>query len=165
MERVVLQAVHLARRSIVVTTPYFVPDDALVDALCTAAYRGVAVRLVLPMTSDAPVVQAAGRSRYGDLLEAGIEIFEFTEGLLHAKTITVDGDFALMGSANLDIRSFMLNFEVSLLVYDENFASQVHFLQSGYVERSRPVDLHAWRRRGAWQILVDNISKLMSPIL
>ena len=109
--------------------------------------------------------QAAGRSRYGDLLEAGLQIYEFTEGLLHAKTITVDGHFALIGSANIDIRSFLLNFELALLVYDEDFASRVHFLQSGYIEQSVPVKFAEWKARGRWQVLVDNISKLMSPLL
>lgn len=165
MEKVILQAVHLARRRIVMTTPYFVPDDTLVDALSAAAFRGVEVILVLPRKSDAPVVQAAGRSRYGDLLEAGLEIHEYTEGLLHAKTITVDDDFALIGSANLDFRSFLLNFELALLVYDEDFCSRLHFLQKGYLVHSEPVKLAVWRGRGAWQILVDNISKLMSPLL
>jgi cardiolipin synthase len=125
----------------------------------------VEVILVVPRKSDAPVVQAAGRSRYGDLLEAGLEIHEYTEGLLHAKTITVDDDFALIGSANLDFRSFLLNFELALLVYDADFCSRVHFLQRGYLVHSEPVTLAAWRARGPWQILVDNISKLMSPLL
>jgi len=165
MEKVILQAVHIAQRRIVMTTPYFVPDDPLVDALRAAAVRGVEVSLVLPKRSDAPVVQAAGRARYGELLEAGLQIFEFTRGLLHAKTITVDGDFALIGSANLDIRSFLLNFELALLVYDDDFASRVHFLQRAYIEESDPVRYADWRRRGAWRILIDNISKLMSPLL
>ena len=165
MEKVILQAIHLAKRQIVVTTPYFVPADALVDALCAAAFRGVEVALVVPKKSDARVCQAAGRSRYGELLEAGVKIHEFTAGLLHAKTISVDGHFALIGSANLDIRSLVLNFEVALLVYDDDFASQVHFLQQGYIEQSEAVKLESWRKRGAWQILIDNISKLMSPLL
>jgi len=165
IEKVILQAIHVARERIVLTTPYFVPDDSLVDALRAAAVRGVNIVLIVPKLSDAPVVQAAGRSRYGDLLRAGVEIHEYTRGLLHAKTVTVDRSFALVGSANLDIRSFMLNFELSVLVYDDDFASQVHFLQASYIQDSERVSRSEWRRRGFWQVLIDNLSKLMSPLL
>lgn len=165
LEKVILQAIHVARRRVVLTTPYFVPDDALVDAMEAASFRGVEVDLVVPRTSDAPVVQAAGRSRYGDLLEAGIHVHEFTEGLLHAKTITVDGEVAVIGTANLDLRSFFLNFEVAVLVYDEEFAARVHFLQRHYIARSTPVTHAAWKERGPGRVLVDNIAKLMSPLL
>lgn len=165
IERVILQAIHVASERVVLTTPYFVPDEPLVDALTAAAKRGVDVSLIVPKKGDSPVAQAAGRSRYGDLLEAGLKIYEFRLGLLHAKTITADGDFALIGTANLDIRSFLLNFELGLLVYDEEFASQLHFLQEIYMEGSDPVTFEEWKRRGAFQIFADNVFKLVSPLL
>jgi cardiolipin synthase len=165
LERVILQAIHVAEEHVGLTTPYFVPDDALVDALRAAAWRGVEVDLVVPKVSDAPVVQAAGRSRYGELLEVGVRIYEYTAGLLHAKTVTVDHAFSLIGSANLDIRSFMLNFELALLVYDEDFASQVQFLRRSYIQSSEEVTLWDWRSRGPRKVLFDNVSKLVSPLL
>ncbi len=165
LERVILQALHVARERAVLTTPYFVPDEPLVDALTTAAKRGVDVSLVVPQKSDSLVAQAAGRSRYGDLLGAGLKIYEFRLGLLHAKTITIDGEFALIGTANLDIRSFLLNFEIALLVYDPDFVAQLHFLQQIYMEQSEPVTLEEWKRRGAFEIFADNVFKLMSPLL
>ena len=142
-------AIHLARDELIITTPYFVPDDATAAALATAARRGVAATLVLPAVNDSPFVAAASRRLYEPLLEAGVEIHHFEAGLLHAKTMTVDRDLAMIGSANLDRRSFELNFEVSLVVYDTNFASQLRLLQRSYMDRSTPVNADRWLRR-AW---------------
>ena len=105
------------------TTPYFVPDEPTVRALCNAAYRGIDVRVLVPAESDVPVAQAAGRFFYGPLLRSGVRIFEYLPAVLHAKTVVVDGSWALVGSANLDFRSFSLNFELGALVFDRAFAT------------------------------------------
>ena len=132
-------AFHTARHELILTTPYFVPDEGTFEALCTAARRGVHTMLVVPARNDSPFVASASRSYYQPLIEAGVEIHEFREGLLHAKTMTVDRDLALISTANFDRRSFELNFEISTLVFDSDFASQLRFLQRSYMSASRVV--------------------------
>lgn len=158
-------AFFTAKTELIITTPYFSPDDSTESALIISAERGVDTHLVLPARNDSKLVQAASRSRYANLLNAGVHIHEFEGGLLHAKTMTIDRELSLIGSANLDRRSLDLNFEVSLLVYDEDFASELHFLQSTYITQSTlvPVDLPAhWSvPRRLWQ----NAVSLIAPIL
>jgi cardiolipin synthase len=158
-------AFHLAQEELIVTTPYFVPDEGTRDALATAALRGVRTSLVVPKRNDSFLVGAASRSYYEPLLDAGVEIHEYTKGLLHAKTITVDRGLALVSTANLDRRSFELNFEVSLVVYDSDFASRIRFLQRSYVADSIRVDPARWARRG-WPLRIGhNAAGVLSPIL
>ncbi len=158
-------AFHTAREELILTTPYFVPDEATVIALRTAARRGVDTTLVLPARNDSPLVAAASRSFYHQLLESGVKIFEFQKGLLHAKTMTIDRDLALVSTANLDRRSFELNFEVSVVVYDTDFASQLRFVQRSYVTDSQAVDAGAWSRRPWPKVLVNNAVALVAPLL
>jgi cardiolipin synthase len=160
-----LAMIHGAREEIVMTTPYFVPDEPMKAALLNAALRGVSVTLVVPDMLDARVVAAASRSHYEDLLEAGVTILHHEGGLLHAKTATIDRTLALVTSANLDIRSFWLNFEVSMFVYDDDFAGMLRFLQTKYVGESRQIHLDEWRRRPIWRRLVDNTAQLFGPLL
>ncbi len=112
IHRVFFSAIVGARRRVWITTPYFVPDRALLVALETAAGRGVEVKLLLPGHSNHKVTQQAGRSYYTELLEYGVEIFEYLPGMIHSKTMLVDDELSLVGSANMDVRSFRLNFEV-----------------------------------------------------
>jgi cardiolipin synthase len=156
---------HVAREELILTTPYFVPDEATLAAMYTTARRGVEVTLVVPKRNDSPLVAAASRSYYETLLDAGVSVYEYRRGLLHAKTITVDRDFAVVTTANLDRRSFDLNFEVSLLVYDDDFASELRLLQRAYVSRSDPVDADAWTRRPWPARLAQNALGLLSPLL
>jgi cardiolipin synthase len=156
---------HAARKELIVTTPYFVPDDATLTALCATARRGVDTMLVLPARNDSPLVAAASRSHYEDLLASGVRIYEFQKGLLHAKTVTVDRDLALISTANLDRRSFELNFEVSVVVYDDDFASQLRFLQRGYIAESRLVEPAQWNRRLLAAKLWHNAAGTLSPLL
>jgi cardiolipin synthase len=165
LAQLALASFHGAREELILTTPYFVPGEAEVVSLCTAAKRGVRVRLVVPARNDSPLVQAVSRSHYGRLIDAGVEVFEYQEGLLHAKTLTVDRDLALVTTANFDRRSFDLNFEVSTLVYDTNFASQLRLLQRDYMVRSTLVTLaqvngRSWLRRFAY-----NAAGIFSPVL
>ena len=158
-------AFHNARKELILTTPYFVPDEATFAALCTAARRGVHAQVVVPARNDSPLVGPASRSFYEEMLDCGVEIHEFTEGLLHAKTLTVDRDLALVSTANFDRRSFELNFEVSTLVYDTNFARQLRFLQRTYIERSRRIQADRWRRR-RWPLRVaQNAAGIFSALL
>ena len=160
-----LATLYAARFEIVVTTPYFMPDEATKAALRVAAMRGVDVTVVVPEVLDAPVVAAASKAQYGDLLDAGVKILHYRDGLLHAKTVTVDTRLVLIGSANFDIRSFWLNFEITLFIYDDDFASLVRFMQTSYMDRSRPVSRDAWLRRPAWVRFRENAAQLLGPLL
>ena len=162
---VIAQALRLAQSRATFTTPYFVPDDETVSALRSAALRGVEVNVVVPRKSDHGIAQAAGRSHYGYLMEMGVRIHEYEGGLIHSKTLTVDEDFAMIGTGNLDVRSFLLNFELSLLVYDPEFTARLHFLQSSYIEKSTRLTPAQWKSRGALKSLGDNVAKLLTPLL
>jgi cardiolipin synthase len=162
---IILQTLQLARERVVLTTPYFVPDDSVLQALRAAAIRGVEVVLVVPKRGDHRLTQAAGRSHYGFLLDHGVQIREYPGALLHAKTLTMDRDFAVLGSANLDVRSLSLNFELALLVYDTDFASRLHYLQAEYLEQAESLTRARWRRRGPVRIVADNVARLVTPLL
>lgn len=165
MNELLQAAVHAAREEIILTTPYFVPDDAMLSALRTAARRGVEVTLIVPARNDSRLVAAASRGNYEGLLESGVRIAEFRKGLLHAKTVTVDRSLALVTSANLDRRSFELNFEVSLVVYDTDFASQLRFMQMSYLERSAEIDAVQWQRRPWPKRLSQNAAGMLGSLL
>ena len=163
--RVIQSAVHMAREELILTTPYFVPDDGTLAALTTAAIRGVRTIIVVPARNDSPLVALASRSFYETLLDAGVEVHEFTAGLLHAKTITVDRDFAMVSTANLDRRSFEINFEISTLIYDSDFTSQLRLLQMRYLEDCRRVDAARWAARRWPRRLAENVAGLVSALL
>lgn len=165
IQAVFVSAMHLADRELIVTTPYFVPDATLMLALTTAAGRGVETTLIVPDNNDAPIVDRAGKASYARLLDAGVRIMRYTPGLLHAKTITVDGKVALIGSANMDQRSFAINFEVTLAVYDDPFASRLRRLQTRYIEQSTPVVAEEWSDRSIASRLVNNAAALFGPLL
>ncbi|MGG5821435.1 cardiolipin synthase [Falsiroseomonas sp. HW251] len=154
-----------ARRELVVTTPYYVPDDSMQAALCAAAYRGVATTVVFPARNDNPAVAAASRSYYAELLDAGVRIFEFRPGLLHAKTVCVDGEAALIGSANMDRRSFDLNYENNLLLADATTTRAIRHRQDAWIAQSREVlreEVAAWPwPRRLW----NNAAAVLGPVL
>ncbi len=134
-------------------------------AMELAAMRGVRVRLLLPGRSNHRVTFHAGRSFYAQLLEAGVEILEYEPGIVHAKTLVVDRRVALVGSANMDLRSFRLNFEVHTLVHDATTAARVVEMFEGYAAKSRRVDAAAWGAR-PWTLRVrEGAARLVSPLL
>jgi cardiolipin synthase len=163
--RLIQAMLHLAREELILTTPYFVPDEGTLDALLTAADRGVRTKLVVPQRNDSRLVGAASRSLYEPLLESGVEIHEYTRGLLHAKTITVDSALALVSTANLDRRSFELNYEASLVVYDSGFARRLRELQHRYLASSLLIERARWLRRGWPRKLAQNAAGVFAPIL
>lgn len=164
-QRMALTAIHGASRQVTITTPYFVPDEPLMQAIQVAVLRGVQVRVIAPRKLDQILVGAAARAFYHDLLEIGAELHLFTEGLLHAKTMTVDDELALVGTANFDIRSFALNFELNVLLYQQQATQQIVDLQEDYVSRCRQVTLAEWNARSRGKRLFENIVRLMSPLL
>ena len=153
-----LLAMSSARRSIYITNPYFLPDDRMARALTEASLRGVRVVVLLPGAIDNNLVRQASRSQFGPLLEAGIEIYEYQAELLHAKTMTVDGIWATIGSANLDTRSFALNDEVNAVVYHNEVVGQLEKIFADDLTYSRKIDLERWRRRG----FVDRLLEILS---
>lgn len=163
--QLVQSCIHEADSELVLTTPYFVPDGATIVNLATAARRGIDVTVVVPRRNDSRLVGLASRSNYAPLLDAGVRILEFEGGLLHAKTICVDRRIAVVTSCNLDRRSFDLNFEAGVLVYDSDFASSLRFLQQSYMDRSVPVALDRWLERGLRHRLAENAAGLLSPVL
>ncbi|MBM4109390.1 MAG: cardiolipin synthase [Phycisphaerae bacterium] len=165
IHQAILQTLYSAREEIILTTPYFVPDEATKHALRAAAMRGVAVTLLLPRNNDSILVSRASKSHYAALLNAGVRILHHHPGLLHAKTITIDRRLALLGSANLDTRSFYLNFETTLWIYDDEFASVVRFMQTGYMAHADAVEPHEWAARSAMQRFLDNAAQLVGPLL
>ena len=165
MHELLQAAIHSAREEIVITTPYFVPDEATQSSIRTAARRGVDTTLVVPARNDSRLVAAASRGNYESLLDSGVRITEYRKGLLHSKTMTVDRKIALVTSANLDRRSFELNFEVSMVVYDDDFASQLRFMQVGYMAESDEIDRVRWRRRPWFTRLWQNAAGMLSPVL
>jgi cardiolipin synthase len=159
------ELIHSAREELAVTTPYFVPDGQLLYALLAAARRGVRVILVFPKRNDSRFVAGASRSYYADLLKAGAQIFEFRPGLLHAKTMVVDRQVALIGSANLDLRSFELNFENNILFADAAFAEAIRDRQDEFIAQSDAVTADQINRCGVGTRLWRNALAMLSPLL
>lgn len=159
------ELIHSAREELVVTTPYFVPDEQLLYALTSAARRGVRTILVFPKRNDSHFVAGASRSNYDDLIKAGAEIFEFRPGLLHSKTMVVDRSVALIGSANLDRRSFELNFENNILFSDAAFAAEIRARQDNYIAQSDGVTAEEVGRRGLATRVWQNALAMLGPLL
>ena len=165
IEQVLLMAIYSARRELVLTTPYFVPDESMLAALTSAAQRGVDVTIVLPTKVDSRLVRLASQASKGDLLEAGVRIAHFDGGLLHTKSITIDGETSLFGSLNLDPRSLRLNFEVTLVIYDPHFTKALRGLQTSYIDRSHFMELETWQARAGVVQFVENAARLLGPLL
>jgi cardiolipin synthase len=134
-----LLAMSSARHSISITNPYFLPDDRMTRALTEAPKRGVRVVLLLPGAIDNNIVRQASRAKFGELLEAGVEVYEYQAGLLHAKTMMIDGVWATIGSTNLDSRSFALNEELNLVVYDRDVVGRLEKVFADDLAHSRKI--------------------------
>lgn len=165
IHNLLLTTIYAARKELILTTPYFVPDNAMLAALKSAAQRGVAVTIIVPAKNDSFLVHYASRARYDALTEAGVRIMAFSGGLLHTKTITIDGDFCLFGSVNLDMRSFWLNFEMTLCIYDKEFTHRIRALQQQYLNSATAHDPEIFRSRSYGQRLLENIALLLGPLL
>ena len=157
--------IHAARREIIITTPYFVPDDQLIFAILSAARRGVRVVMILPQRNDSRIVAGASRSYYDDMIEAGVALYEYGPGLLHAKTMVVDRCVTLLGSANLDRRSFELNFENNILFYNKALTEEVCARQEVYLADSERVTAEVVANTSMVQRIRYNVLAMMSPLL
>lgn len=158
-------AINDARSEILLTTSYFVPTEPLLAALCTAAARGVRVRLLVPMKSDHRFVVLAGRSYYDQLLDTGVEINEYKRGIMHSKTLVIDDCWSLVGSPNFDPRSLLLNFEVGVVMYDRGIAKilKEHFETD--LEYCRRIHREEFERRPLGSVFAENFCRLFSPVL
>jgi cardiolipin synthase A/B len=158
-------ALYAAEHELIITTPYFVPDEALFRAVCAAPRRGVTTTLIVPARNDSPLVAAASRSAYPDLLACGVRLFEYPLGLLHTKSITLDARIALVGSANMDRRSLELNFENNLLVLDSGFTATIRRRQLGYLSQSTAVQAETVKARPFRTRLIGDAIGMASPLL
>jgi cardiolipin synthase len=145
--------------------PYLVPDDALLQALQTAALRGVTVTLIVPLQIDQYLVGYGQRSYYEDLMEAGVRICRYGKRFLHAKCVTIDDTIVWVGSSNLDIRSFALNAEIVVLIYDTGVCKRIALEQERYLHDGEMLELERWRDREPAVKVAENLARLLSPLL
>jgi cardiolipin synthase len=165
VQRLVVALVHGAEERIVITTPYLIPDDALLQALETAVRRGVEVHLVVSRLADQLLVSLAQQSYYEQMLEAGIRIHRYRGKFLHAKHLSIDNAVAVIGSSNMDIRSFVLNAEVSLVVYDRDVTARLYAQQEHYFAASDLLSPKVWANRPLVAKVCENLARLISPLL
>jgi cardiolipin synthase len=157
--------IYAARHELTITTPYYVPDEPMQSAICAAARRGVLTTVVFPARNDSWVVAAASRSYYADLLAAGVRIYEYVGGLLHTKSLTLDGEITLIGSANMDRRSFELNFENNILFCDRALTAAVRRRQDSYVASAVAVSADQVAGWGRSRRLWNNAVATLGPVL
>jgi len=165
IQQILLMAIYAARRELILTTPYFVPDETMLAALISAARRGVRVTIVVPAKVDSLLVRFASQAHKSELLAAGIRIVLFDGGLLHTKSITIDGEISLFGSLNFDPRSLHLNFEITLSIYDRAFTAELRQLQQSYIDQSEAMDLAVWQSRSVLKRFTENLARLVGPLL
>jgi cardiolipin synthase len=163
--KVFLLAIFQAQKSILLTTPYFIPDRPLNLALQLAALRGVDVKILVPRESDHKFITLAGRSYYGELLQNKVQIFEYLPGCHHAKMLIIDGYFSIIGTTNFDVHSFDYNFELNIQIYGEQFAQKTEKLFYKDLEDSRELDMKTFQSRPVYQKFKENTCRLFSPIL
>ncbi len=163
--QVYFAAIATAARTIDLTTPYFIPDRAIAVALVSAALRGVQVRLLMPGHNNQRLTELAGRSYFDELLEAGVQIFLYEPGMIHAKTLVIDRAWASVGTANMDVRSFRLNFEVNGLLYGGPEVSRLSDIFEQDLARSRRLDPATFSRRSLWERAAEGGARLLSPVL
>ncbi len=161
----ILQAIYLAEKEILITTPYFIPGDNIIDALRIAASSGLSVKLLVPGKCDSRIVNAASKANYNSLLKAGVEIYLYKKGFVHAKSMVTDSKLSMVGTANMDFRSFELNFEVNAIVYDEEFARNLRKVFFDDLANAEKIDPDKWYVRRITTRLFERMARLLSPTL
>lgn len=157
-------AINLAQKQILIVTPYFVPPETLIVALRQAAFRGVDVRIIVPAENNHPTIRLASRALYASLLTAGVRIFERKPPFIHAKAMVIDGVIAHIGSANLDPRSLVFNYETNLVVFDASFAERLKRVIHDDLMASDEILYANWRQRPKWKQVSENFFNLFHPI-
>jgi cardiolipin synthase len=164
-ENVMVGLMYAALSKVTLTTPYFIPSQQFVSAMCNAARRGVEVDLIVDNESNKPLVQLAQESYYDALLDAGVRIHGYHGNFLHSKLMTIDAHVGLIGSSNLDRRSFELNEEISVLIYDQQVVSELDAIEQSYIDQSDTVDAAAWPNRPVWKRLLQNVARLFDSLM
>ena len=164
-QRLIVALLGLSRERAVITTPYFIPDDALRQAITTAVLRGVEVTLVVPEQDDQLLVSNAQKSYYEELLTTGVRICRYGKRFLHAKHVTIDERIAWIGCSNMDIRSFALNAEVVLLAYDEGVCRALAAVQARYFAEGTWLDAKSWAAQPLWRQVGWNLARMFSSLL
>ncbi|MDO6415799.1 cardiolipin synthase [Sphingomonas sp. BIUV-7] len=164
-ETLLVWQLHQARDRVIMVTPYFIPDEEVLGAMRAAAARGVTVNLIVSQVVDQRIVNLSQSSYYGDLMAAGVRVNMFRDFLLHAKNVTIDGRLAVVGSSNVDLRSFQLNEEASLLLYDADSIARVEAVQRSYLAASDRLEPERWRLRSPVRKLTENIARLVNSLL
>lgn len=160
-----LEAISSAKERIYITSPYFIPDESLMDALLIAIQGGLDVKIIIPGESDSKIVNAAASAYYTELLQVGAKIYKYNKGFVHAKTMVIDNDLAIVGSANMDYRSFDLNFEVNAMIYSKNIAAQLTEAFKNDLKVSTLIDAETWLNRPKYIHLWEKLVRLLSPFL
>jgi cardiolipin synthase len=154
-----------AKEKLYITNPYFIPNDSILDALKQAAISGVDVRIMMPEKSDSAIVGAAAKFYYEELLEAGVKIFLYKKGFVHAKTVVADNNLSVVGTANMDIRSFDLNFEIMSVIYGKDFAHQLEHAFLDDLKECNELSYELWIEQGVFRKLSYAIANLVSSFL
>lgn len=160
-----LQAINLATNEILITTPYFIPGESLIDALIISSLSGIKVKVLVPDKGDSILVNSAARSYYDDLVRNGVEVYLYQKGFVHAKTMVCDRKIAIVGTANMDFRSFDLNFEVNAVVYDTETSGKLSDIFYADIEHAIKIDPTSWSRRSNIKQLWQKTARLVSPLL
>jgi cardiolipin synthase len=161
----ILQAIYLAKKEILITTPYFIPGNSIIEALRIAALSGLSVKLLVPGICDSKFVNAASKSYYNDLLQAGVDIYLYQRGFVHAKTLVTDGKLSIVGTANMDHRSYEFNFEVNVIIYEEKFAGQMRKVFFDDLKDSLKLDAERWHKRPVYEQFPERVARLFSPVM
>lgn len=161
----ILQAISLAEKEILITSPYFIPGDSILYALKIAALSGVSVKLLVPGISDSKLVNSASKSHYAELLAAGVEIYLYKKGFVHAKTMVADGNLSIVGTANMDIRSFELNFEVNVILYDQAISKKLRSIFFDDIKDAKQINEKQWNKRSMIRQLPEKLARLFSPVM
>ncbi|APC38689.1 cardiolipin synthase [Clostridium estertheticum] len=160
-----LKMISKAEKNIYIETPYFIPDDSILEALRIASLSGVDVRIIIPSKPDHPFVYWASTSYMGDLLDSGVKCYTYTKGFLHSKFLSIDGSISSVGTANLDIRSFTLNFEINAFIYDKEITSNLDRFFIDDLKSCDELTLKKYTNRSSIVKFKESISRLLSPIL
>lgn len=160
-----LTAITMARKLVYVSTPYFIPNESIVNAIKVAAFSGKDVRILIPENSDSSFVDAASRFYFPDLLEAGVKIYLYTKGVIHAKTLVVDDTLSMVGTANMDLRSFELNFEINAVAYSKEINTQLKQQFIKDIETSTLVTRDEWSKRSLLKTFYSAMARIIAPLL
>jgi len=160
-----LKAITMAKKEVLITTPYFIPGGSILDGLTMAALSGVSVKILVPGITDSVIVNKAARSYYGELMNAGVEIYIYRKGFIHAKTMVIDNFVSIIGTTNLNHRSFNLDFEVNANIYDTAFSENLSKVFYADLRDAEKINIERWKSRPAYLKLVERLARLLSPVM